>query len=388
MKLLEVSNARLARIFHEIPFSLYKDDPHWIPYIRQDIEKLFNPEANRLFAEGGSAIRWILQDDRGKFTGRIAAFINPRTIGTAGLKTGGTGFFECINNQEAANILFDAAKEWLSSKGMEAMDGPINFGDRNQFWGLQISNWDHPPIYPMNYNPPYYRQLFENYGWQTYFEQYVYGRKVNEPAQELFYRKYKNVKDNPDITVRNIRGMKIEQVAENFQKVYNAAWGGHSHFKTLKKETALKIMNAMKPAIDPEIIIFAYYKNEPVGFYVNLPELNQVFKHVNGNMNWLGKLKFLYHIKRKTADWLTGIIFGVVKEWQGKGIEAAMIVYGENSFALKGRYQYTVLSWIGDFNPRMIKVAENLGAVRWRNLITYRYQFNREIPFERAPIVG
>jgi hypothetical protein len=387
MQLIEVNSPALALQFHEVPFRLYRSDPQWIPAIRQDVEKLFDPAKNKLFKEGAKAIRWLLADEKGELIGRIAAFVNPRALIPGKMQAGGMGFFDCIDNQEAADILLTAAKEWLQKLGMEAMDGPVNLGDRQQFWGCQVSNWEEPPIYPMNYNPPYAQRLLEHYGFEVYFNQFLYHRVINVPAQPVFYRKVALLHRVPDLKVTDIRGIPLEKVAEDFRAVYNSGWGGHSHFKELSSEAALKIMKAMKPAIDPEIIFFVYQKEVPLAFFINLPELNQIFRHVNGNMNWLGKLKFLYHKLRKTPNRMTGIVFGVVREWHGKGLEALMIVHSEKAVPLKGQYYDTVLSWIGDFNPKMIRVAENLGASVWRKYHTYRYQFDRNIPFERAPIV-
>ncbi|MBK9319548.1 MAG: hypothetical protein IPM91_12525 [Bacteroidetes bacterium] len=387
MYLSEVTTPAHIQRFHAVPKGIYANDPHWVPYLRQDIEKLFDKEKNKLFREGAEAIRWILYDAQDKPIGRIAAFINPKTLDTSNFRTGGIGFFECIDDQTAANFLFDAAKKWLEERKLEAMDGPINFGDRNQFWGCQVTNWDEPPIYPMNYNPPYYAALFENYGFGIYFRQYMYWRSVEIPAQPIFHRKYNVLKDDPDFDLRNMRGMKLSEVAENFKEVYNAAWGGHSHFKDMSSSAAQKIFKTMKAAIDPDLIIFAFYKGQPIGFYISLPELNQIFKHVNGNLNLIGKLKFLYHKLRKTPNRMTGIIFGVSRAWHGRGVEAAMIVFGEKTIIPKGIYKDTVITWVGDFNPKMMKVAQNLDTTEWRKLHTYRYQFDRSKPFERAPIV-
>jgi len=140
MYLSEVNTPALIQRFHAVPKGIYANDPHWVPYLKQDIEKLFDKEKNKLFREGAEAIRWILYDDQDKAIGRIAAFINPKTLDTSNFRTGGIGFFECIDDQQAANFLFDAAKKWLEERKIEAMDGPINFGDRNQFWGCQITN--------------------------------------------------------------------------------------------------------------------------------------------------------------------------------------------------------------------------------------------------------
>lgn len=387
MKLHEVKTAKDIKDFHAVTNVIYRNDPNWVAYLENDIEKVFNRDNNKLYDEGGVAIRWILKDHSGNLIGRVAAFINPRTKNTTSLATGGLGFFECINNKDAAYLLFDTCKEWLKERGMEAMDGPINFGDRNQFWGCMTSNFDNPPVYQMNYNPSYYMDFFESYGFGTYFNQFVYWRSLKEPTQPIFHRKYNQIKDNPDFTIRDINGMKLSQVAEDFRTVYNGAWGGHSHFKPMPSHTAQKIMSSLKPIIDRDIILFVYFKSEPIAFFVNIPELNELFKYVDGKMNWWGKIKFMYYKLTTKRKRMIGLVFGVVREWQGKGIEAALVVHGEKNIVNKLKYEDTVLTWIGDFNPKMLKVADNLGASLWRTYKTYRYQFDRNLPFERAPMV-
>lgn len=387
MKLYEVRSKADIKEFHEVVSVIYKNDPNWVAYLENDIEKVFDVKHNKLYAEGGESIRWILKDVKGQLMGRVAAFINPRTKNTTPLITGGLGFFECINDKVAAFYLFDNCQKWLMDRGMQAMDGPINFGDRNQFWGCMTSNFDNPPVYQMNYNPEYYSSFFEEYGFGTYFNQLVFWRSLREPTQPIFHRKYNQIKDNPDFVIKNIHGMKLSQVAEDFRSVYNGAWGGHSHFKPMPSNTAQKIMSSLKPIIDKDIILFVYHKGEPIAFYVNIPELNELFKHVNGKMNWWGKIKFMYYKLTTKRKRMIGLVFGVVKAWQGKGIEAALVVHGEKFIVDKLKYEDTVLTWIGDFNPKMLHVTENLGAKLWRTYKTYRFQFDRTIPFERAPIV-
>ncbi len=385
MQLIEVRTKAEINRFHKVPSLIYKNDPYWIPHIRQDVEKVFDPEKNKVYRDGAQVIRWILTDN-GKDIGRVAAFINPVTVNITDQPTGGMGYFESIDDKTAAEILFNACINWLKERGIEAMDGPVNFGERNQYWGLQVTNFDNPPIYLMNYNLPYYQKFFEDFGFRIYFEQYTYWRSILEPAQPIFYRKYNQIKNDPKFEITNIKGKKLESVAEDFRIVYNAAWGNHEHFKTMSKEGAQKLFKTMKAVIDPEIIIFVYYEQKPVAFYINLPELNQIFKFVNGELNIIGKLKFLWHKWRHTSDRLMGLIFGVVKEWQGHGLEAGMIIYAEKTIVPLGIYKDTVLSWIGDFNPKMIKVVENLGATRWRTYYTYRYLFDRNKEFKRCPV--
>ena len=390
MELIEVNRPKLIQAFHQVPKGIYKKDKNYIPHIRQDIDKIFDPKKNKLFRQGGEAIRWILKDEKGNLIGRVAAFVNPKTRNSSPDKmaVGGMGFFECIDDQKAANVLFEACVHWLKERKIELMEGPVNFGERNEYWGLLIENFDAPGNYQMNYNPSYYRRLFESFGFQVYFNQIVYWRDMYDELSEKFQKAYDTIKDDPDYEIKNIRGMDLEQVAKDFQEVYNGAWATHVGFKELKLEVARNIMRSLKPIIDRDIVIFTYYKKRPIAFYVNIPELNEFFKHVNGNMNWWGKLIFLFHRYFKKRKLMTGIVFGVVKEFHGKGIDAAMIKWARLHLVTLNKYEETILTWIGDFNPKMMQVAIGLGGKEWRKLATYRYLFDRNIPFERHPFIS
>ncbi|MGB0425044.1 MAG: hypothetical protein ACPGED_11995, partial [Flavobacteriales bacterium] len=302
--------------------------------------------------------------------------------------TGGLGFFESHNNQEMADLLLNTACDWLKSEGMEAVDGPINFGEKDRFWGLLVHNFDSINSYAMNYNPAYYQKLFEGFGFQKYFEQYIYWRDLSVPAQDVFVEKSERVMRSGEYRIRNIRGVSWDQLASDFRTVYNNAWGGHHGFKPMPEIQAKKIIQSLKPVVDKDIIIFVEHLGKPVAFYVNIPELNQIFKHVNGNLNAIGKLKFLYYRWRKVSNIMVGLVFGVDRAYHGKGIEGAMIKWAEENVVTLNRYHSTTLTWIGDFNPKMIKIAENLGAEKYRILYTYRKLFDPNAPFKRAPIVA
>lgn len=386
MKVIEVKDKKTINEFLKLPFKIYKDDKNWIPHLKQDIEKVFDPKKNKAHSTG-KIIRWVLTDKNQATIGRIAAFIDYKTANTFEQPTGGIGFFECINDKKAAFTLFDTAKSWLKHEGMEAMDGPINFGEKNMFWGLLVKNFTDPNSYGMNYNPAYYIHLFEEYGFKTYYNQYMFKRDMLTPAQQNFIDKSERIMSRKQYSIANVRGLSIEQIAENFKTVYNNAWAGHNNFKNMKSATALKIMKQLKPVYDPDIMIFVYYNQTPIAFYINIPELNEIFKYVNGNLNWLGKLKFLYHKWKRTPKTMVGIVFGVDRKFQGKGVEGAMIKWAQDNIVSLNRYDQTVLTWIGDFNPKMLKVCKNLGTEVYRSYITYRYLFDRNKPFKRCPIV-
>ncbi|MCF6365168.1 MAG: hypothetical protein L3J35_03105 [Bacteroidales bacterium] len=386
MIIKEVTDNKTIKQFHQVPRIIYKNDSNYIPHIENDIEKKFQKKTNS-FYNGNNAKRWILKDDKNNLTGRIAAWVHPKYSKRYKQPTGGVGYFECVNNQEVANLLFDTAKSWLEEQGMQATDGPINFGERDQFWGLLVKNFIAPNTYAMNYNPEYYVSLFETYGFQVYYNQLMYHRLLSDPAQDVFIIKSKELVKDPNFECRNIRGVKLEVVAQNFVDVYNDGWGHtRKNFKKLELPFAVKMLKSIKPVIDPDIMIFAFYDNRPVGMFINLPELNQIFKYLNGKMNLFGKLKFLLYKKIKPPTTMYGLVFGVAHDFHGKGVEGAMIKFAEENVVPLNRYEDLIYTWIGDFNPKMIKVCENSGGKQYRTFSTYRYLFDRNKSFERATL--
>src|SRR5688500_13329720 len=166
MQLIEVKDAQSAKDFIRINKLINKDNVAYIYPLDKDIHDTFNKGKNKAY-RAGEATRWILKDEKGNLAGRIAAFVNKKYKNKGDdVPIGGVGFFDCINNQEAADMLFDVAKHWLIKKGMQAMDGPINFGERDRWWGLVVKGHNLQPLYCMNFNPAYYQQLFENYGFR------------------------------------------------------------------------------------------------------------------------------------------------------------------------------------------------------------------------------
>ena len=141
MELIEVKNAQQENEWVLFPTRLYANDPLYIRPIDKEITEIFDPNTNRFFSfDKSEVVRWLLQKD-GITIGRIAAFVNGKTYNTENQPTGGCGFFDCTDDQEAANMLFDAAKDWLKQRGMEAMDGPVNFGERDKNWGVLVDGF-------------------------------------------------------------------------------------------------------------------------------------------------------------------------------------------------------------------------------------------------------
>ncbi|MBU2649595.1 MAG: hypothetical protein KKA81_01560 [Bacteroidetes bacterium] len=382
-RLTEVNDKTSRKAFLKLPVSLYKSDRQWSRPIDSDIEKIFDPGFNKKFRKG-NAIRWILEDRNGVVAGRVAAFYDDNSFKQKH-PTGGMGFFDCINDKEAAEMLFDACKNWLGSHGMEAMDGPVNFGERDTFWGCLVEGFTEP-LYNMPYNYPYYQRFFEDYGFELYFRQFTYHRKIEpEGMADIVIEKGRRILSNPDYSFEMIRKNNFEKYANDFLEIYNQAWGRFPGVSKMKKFQAMALMKEIKPIADERLIYFGYHQGEPIAFFIMLPDISQILKKFHGKFHLINKLRLLYLLKvRKKVTRIMGKIFGVIPRFQGKGVEAGLVLAFEKE-AFKPGFHYTDLemNWIGDFNPTMIKNVEQIGGKIYKIHHTYRYMFDRSIPVER-----
>ena len=390
--LKEVVTARDEREFLDLPKRIYKGNRNWVGRLDDDIKAVFDKKRNELFADG-EAIRWIALNEKGEVVGRIAAFYDKEHAYSYEQPTGGCGFFEAIDDQELANLLFDASRLWLASRGMEAMDGPVNFGSRDSWWGLLVQGYEFQPLYANPYNPPYYKELFENYGFQNYFNQNTYVWRVyDDNLNDIALEKAKRLMSNPGYHIESINMRELDEAAENFRLIYNKAWALFTGVKPMAKEDAQAMLQKIKPIIDPDLIYFAYYNEEPIGFFIMVPDLNRVIGKFNGKFGIINKLRLMWDLKvRRSCDRVFGIIFGITPEYHGKGVESAIMRHILETFVRseRNRYKTFEFAWIGDFNPVINRMIEHyVCATRHKMHTTYRYLFDRTKEFKRCPRMG
>ena len=387
--LREVVNLQDERLFLEIVDSIYIHEKNWVRPLDIEITKIFDKNQNRRF-QTGDAIRWLLFDEHKKPIGRIAAFYDDMGKNDWQQPTGGIGFFECINSQQAANTLFDKAKNWLTEKGLEAMDGPINFGNRDYFWGC-LKEGFHQPIFNMLYNLHYYNELIENYGFKNYFNQYTY-RIVFDTVfmNPILKIKAERLKRDPKLMFTNYNKKMGDQIAIDFSAVFNKAWAHFPGVKPFEIPRAKELFHSLKPILDERLVILARYDDKPIGFFIMIPDINQLITNFDGKMNWYNKIRLLINLKLfKKCNRVVGLIFGVIPEFQGKGIEAGLVMkFAENANQKSFPYKTLEMNWVGDFNPTMIKLVKLIGGTEYKTHVTYRYLFDRNKPFFRAPVVN
>jgi hypothetical protein len=385
MKIIRVTDRKTRKQFHDTARIVYKNDVTWVCPLDNEIEAIFDPKRNPYFKHG-EAERWVLVNGKNEPAGRVAAFIDRKRAFTYDQPTGGMGFFECINDNEPASLLFNTAREWLAGKGMEAMDGPINFGETDKYWGLLTGGFTHPS-FEVPYNPPYYRELFESYGFRTYYTMEGFHLDITRPLSDRFLKIAEWVANKPGYEFRHFTWKDQEKFTNDFAEVFNEAWATFKdNFEPLQADYIREVLRKSKPILEEEFIWMAYFEGKPIAIYLMFPDLNQILKHLNGKLNIFSMIKFLYLKKRKTMTRAKGLLMGVIPKFQKLGIESAFIFHVRKVFEKKPHYTEVEFSWVADFNPMMRKIFISVGSVPVKNYTTYRYLFDRTKEFKRIPI--
>ncbi|MCX6301245.1 MAG: GNAT family N-acetyltransferase [Bacteroidia bacterium] len=387
MNLIKVSDRKTEEMFLDTARIIYKNDSTWVCPLDNDIKTVFDPEKNP-YHKHGVVERWVLTDDNKKLIGRIAAFVDFNLANTYDQPTGGMGFFECIDDKNAAFLLFDTAKEWLKEKGMEAMDGPINFGETDKYWGLLVDGFTHPS-FDIAYNYPYYQNLFESYGFQVYYKMEGFHLDITRPLPERFTKIAQWVANKPGYEFRHFSWEEQEKFTKDFAVVFNEAWASFkTHFEPLESDYIRQTLHKAKPILDEEMIWLAYFEGKPIAIYLMFPDFNQILKHLNGKLHLINKLKFVLLKSRKVITRARGMLMGVIPKFQKMGIESAFILNLVDVFKRKPHYTEIEFSWVGDFNPKMRRIFISVGSIPVKNYITYRYLFDRTKEYKRYPIPG
>lgn len=386
MQVIRVTDKQTVDEFHQLPARIYKNDPNWIPSLRMMVEDTFNPEKNARFKHG-DATRWIIKKE-GEIVGRIAAFYDTNYAGGYDQPTGGCGFFESINNKDVAFLLFDTAKKWLKEKGMEAMDGPINFGENFFHWGLLTEGFK-PQTFGMQYNPEYYKSFFDEYGFKTYYEQYSYSLDITNPdLPERFWKIAAWVAKKPGYRFEHFTFSDQDKFIRDFIEIHRQAWGNHGNYKPVEFQQLKELIQNAKIILDEEFMWYVYHNGKPIAFFMQVLDLNQIIQKLNsGKLNFWKGLKLIYHKKRKTISRCRVIVLGVVPKYQGKGIESGIFHHLKKVMLRKSWYNEMEMSWVGDFNPKMNALFKSFGATRTLTHHTMRYLFDREKEFKKAPVI-
>jgi GNAT superfamily N-acetyltransferase len=243
------------------------------------------------------------------------------------------------------------------------------------------------PSFDIAYNHPYYQDLFESYGFKTYYKMEGFHLDITKPLPERFLKIAEWVSVKPGYEFCNFTWKDQDKYTKDFAKVFNEAWSSFKvNFEPLEHEYIRGVLRKAKAILDEEFIWFAYFNGEPIGIYLMFPDFNQILKHLNGRLDMFSIIKFVYLKSRKTMTRARGVLMGVIPKFQGLGIESAFILHLRKVFDRRPHYKEIEFSWVADFNPKMRKIFISVGSVPVKNYITYRYLFDRTREFKRYPI--
>ena len=380
MQIHKVSDRKTENMFLDTARIIYKDENTWVCPLDNDIKAVFDPEKNP-YHKHGTVERWVMTDSNNRLSGRIAAFIDYYLANSYDQATGGIGFFECINDKDAAATLFDTAKSWLTERGMEAMDGPVNFGETDKFWGLLVNGFTHPS-FDVPYNHSYYQELFESYGFRTYYKMEGFHLDISKGIPERVFRIAERVIRQPGYSFRHFTWKEADKFINDFAEVFNEAWASFKqYFEPLSPEYIKATLKKSKPILEEEFIWIAYFNDRPIAKYLMFPDMNQILKHLNGKLDIISMLRFVWLRNRNTMTRAKGLLMGVIPKYQGHGIESAFIINLLKVFEKKPHYTEIEFSWVADFNPKMRKIFISVGSVPAKEYITFRYLFDRILEF-------
>jgi len=359
----KVENQSDFRAFFEFPWTLYKNDPNWVPPLlsmRHDLlDKKKNPAWE--YMEGDYLAAW-----RGsQIVGTITALINHRHNEFHNERVGWFGTFEVYDDQEAATALLDTAAEWVKAKGYPILRGPQSFTTHEEV-GIQVDGFMRPVLL-MGYNPPYYARLVEAAGFQKAMDVYSFyidrARGGSPGYFERLERVTKRLQERQSISVRPIDRKNLKAEFILFKELYNAAWEKNWGFVPMTPRELDAMVESLGQFFDPNLAFFAYVRDEPVGFVMAIPDFNQVLQKVYphpGEPEIFSLLKALWYWKiRPIMDWARIPLMGVKEAHRNKGIESVLMYYVLHAL-LKGQFNHCDCGWILETN-NLVKISQGIG---------------------------
>jgi GNAT superfamily N-acetyltransferase len=321
MNITEVSSSGLLKKFIKLPYTLYRNDPIWVPPLRSDVYGQFDSKRNPTLQHCEYAL--FLLEDNDRIIGRIAAFIDTLALETWKEPVGLFGYYECIENTEAPALLFDAAASWLRKKGMKVMRWPWSFV--SQEWGLVVEGFVPSPTVMAPYNPEFYMGQLTSYGFEKIKDLLIYYISVKEGYKipERILTLTNDVANRYGIKTRQVNMKDYDNEVARIIELSNVSLIDNWGYTSVTKEEAEAIAHDLKPIIHPKGVIFAEDKNgRPVGFAITIPDVNTLLKGLNGSLLPFGWIKLMLGLPKLRNYRLFAL--GVIPEYHGKGIDSLL----------------------------------------------------------------
>jgi len=358
---------RELKDFVELPYALYRDDPHWVPPLRIAVKELLDREKHPFYANAEAEFFLARRD--GRVVGRIASIIDRNHNRVHDEKAGFFGFFECIDDADVARALLMRARQWTFERGAQFLRGPVN-PSTNYECGMLIEGFDSDPMIMMTYNPTYYPPLMDQVGLRKVKDLWAYISSSDKVALEKIERASRRALAKNGVRVRPINMKDFPAEVARVWEVYGAAWSRNWGFVPMSREEFFLMGKEMKQILKPELVLIGEVGDRMVGFALALPDINQALKPARGKLLPTGLLKILYY--QRLVKSVRVLALGVVEEHRASGLAAgfyATLVHN----ARKLGYGPCEMSWILEDNTLMNRSLEVMGAKRYKTYRIYEW---------------
>ena len=365
MPVFFVNSKSLKKDFLNFPYTLYKDDPHWVPPLRLERSEMMDVKKNPFFHHG-EAVFFVAKNE-GRVVGRISAQINFLHNQRYQEKTGHFGFFDCIQSTQVASELFDAASSWLISKGMTRMVGPMTLSINDEV-GLLVEGYDSPPYPYMPHNWPYYESLLVQSGFTQIKDLIAWKYDAHKPVPIVAMQIAEAVKVHPGLKIREVNLNKMEEEIKIISEVFNSAWSNNWGFISWTSEELKKAARDMKMILDPEIALIAEVNGVPAAIAISIPNYHEVIRDLNGHLFPFGLFKLLYRLKTKKIKSARLCLLGIKKEFRHDVLNGlSVLLYTEmHQRGVKLAYHGGELSWTLEDNEKINHGISLMGGVPYK----------------------
>lgn len=368
IEVVAVDGQQSLNEFIELPYRLYRDDPHWVPPLRIAVKELLDRKKHPFYAN--AEVELFLARRGGRTVGRIAAIIDKMHNRVHEESAGFFGFFESEHDHEVASRLLKQARQWVSGRGAEFLRGPVN-PSTNYECGMLIDGFDSSPMVMMPYNPPYYPELMDTAGLRKAKDLLAYLSNANQIDLDKIGRVADRVLAKNGVRVRPINMKDFAGEVARVWEVYGKAWSRNWGFIPMSREEFFAMGKEMKQILKPELVLLGEVGDRVVGFALALPDINQALKPAGGKLFPTGLLKILYH--QRLIKTVRVLALGVVEEYRTSGVAAAFYATLVRNARRLG-FGDCEMSWILEDNILMNRSIEVMGATRYK---TYRiYEWN------------
>ncbi len=369
MQVLQVSTKQMLKAFIDFPHTLYKDDPNYVPELFTAQNDLLTPGKHPFHEH--AEIKLFLAHQQGAVIGRIAAILNHNHNTFNNSQDGFFGFFDCVDNGEAADMLFQQVHQWLSLKGAKTIVGPVNFST-NETCGLLVEGFNSSPVAMMPYNYAYYAKLLENRGFLKKIDLLAYqfsAQSFNDKPLRLS-QLLRNRLEQKGITIRPINLKKYAEEVASLREIYNAAWDKNMGFVPMTPNEFEYQARELKLILDPDFCLIAEHRGKVIGFSLAIPDINQILKKIKGGRLWpTGIFKLLFQRRRINAVRIVAL--GVLEGYRKMGIEACFYGAAMQKYREK-KMQMAEASWVLENNVLMNQGLLNMAARPYKRYRIYQ----------------